>query len=188
MRHAVQLPQSIQRERSRKLAALCLNAIEDEIKFRGAGHHRRLHRRTRAGRRRRRRVPKGFYAALKKPLNVYDIPLIADKVVAAFGRIGAWFGCRLDGVKPDFMCIAKAITSGYFPFSAVVMNEKIESAFRANEDALGAIYHGYTYSRHRVGWASALGCLDETFAQDLPGNAKAGRLSVRRFPPTRCQI
>jgi len=95
------------------------------------------------------------------------------EVVTAFGRAGAWFGSRLDGVKPDIMCIAKAITSGYFPLGACVVNERIESAFKANKDALGSIYHGYTYSGHPVGCAAALACLDETFARDFPGNAKA---------------
>jgi adenosylmethionine-8-amino-7-oxononanoate aminotransferase len=117
--------------------------------------------------------PTGFYSALKALLDKYDIPLIADEVVTAFGRTGEWFGCRLDGVKPDLMCVAKAITSGYFPLGAVIVNEKIESAFKANKDALGAIYHGYTYSGHPVGCAAALACLDETFARDLPGNARA---------------
>ena len=87
--------------------------------------------------------PAGFYASLKALLDRFDIPLIADEVVTAFGRTGEWFGVRHDGVKPDVMCIAKAITSGYFPLGACVVNEKIESAFKANKDALGTIYHGY---------------------------------------------
>ena len=156
-----------------KLAALCLNVIEDEIRFQGADTIAAFIAEPVQGAGGVIVFPKGFYASLKKLLDVYDIPLIADEVVTAFGRTGAWFGCRLDGVKPDFICIAKAITSGYFPFGAVVVTEKIESAFKANKDALGAIYHGYTYSGHPVGCAAALACLDETFAQDLPGNAKA---------------
>ena len=116
--------------------------------------------------------PEGFYASLKALLDKHDILMIADEVVTGFGRTGEWFGCRLDNVKPDLMCLAKAITSGYFPFGAVIVNEKIESAFKANKDALGGLYHGYTYSGHPVGCAAALACLDETFALDVAGNAR----------------
>jgi adenosylmethionine-8-amino-7-oxononanoate aminotransferase len=156
-----------------KLAALCLNAIEDEIKFQGPDTIAAFIAEPVQGAGGVIVFPPGFYKSLKALLDVYDIPLIADEVVTAFGRTGEWFGCRLDGVKPDLICIAKAITSGYFPLGAVVVNEKIESAFKSNKDALGSIYHGYTYSGHPVGCAAALACLDETFAQDLPANAVA---------------
>ena len=157
----------------RRLAELCLTAIEDEINFQGADTIAAFIAEPVQGAGGIIVFPDGFYSSLKTLLDKYDIPLIADEVVTAFGRTGEWFGSRLDGVKPDIMCIAKAITSGYFPFGACVVNEKIESAFKANKDSLGSIYHGYTYSGHPVGCAAALACLDETFARDLPGNAKA---------------
>lgn len=156
-----------------RLSFLCLNAIEDEIKFQGADTIAAFIAEPVQGAGGVIVFPEGFYASLKALLDKHDIPLIADEVVTAFGRTGKWFGSRLDGVKPDLMCLAKAITSGYFPLGAVIVNEKIENAFKANNDALGSIYHGYTYSGHPVGCAAALACLDETFAQDLPGNAKA---------------
>jgi adenosylmethionine-8-amino-7-oxononanoate aminotransferase len=156
-----------------RLAELCLSAIEDEIKFQDADTIAAFIAEPVQGAGGVIVFPGGFYASLKALLDKYDIPLIADEVVTAFGRTGEWFGSRLDGVKPDIMCIAKAITSGYFPLGACVVNEKIESAFKANKDSLGSIYHGYTYSGHPVGCAAALACLDETFARDLPGNSKA---------------
>jgi putrescine---pyruvate transaminase len=156
-----------------RLAALCLSAIEDEIKFQGADTIAAFIAEPVQGAGGVIVFPDGFHRSLKALLDRHDIPLIADEVVTAFGRTGAWFGCRLEGVKPDIICIAKAITSGYFPLGACVVNERIESAFRANKDALGAIYHGYTYSGHPVGCAAALACLDETFERDLPGNARA---------------
>jgi putrescine---pyruvate transaminase len=155
-----------------RLAHLCLNAIEDEIKFQGADTIAAFIAEPVQGAGGIIVFPEGFYASLKALLDKYDILLIADEVVTGFGRTGEWFGCRLDKVKPDLMCLAKAITSGYFPFGAVIVNERIESAFKANKDALGSLYHGYTYSGHPVGCAAALACLDETFTLDLAGNAK----------------
>ena len=156
-----------------KLAALCLNAIEDEIKFQGADTIAAFVAEPVQGAGGIIVFPDGFYASLKALLDKHDILLIADEVVTGFGRTGEWFGCRLDGVKPDLLCLAKAITSGYFPFGAVVVNDKVESAFKASKSALANIYHGYTYSGHPVGCAAALACLEETFARDVASNAKA---------------
>lgn len=156
-----------------RLAELCLAMIEDEIKFQGADTIAAFIAEPVQGAGGIVVFPDGFYGALRTLLDKYDILLIADEVVTAFGRTGEWFGSRLDRVKPDILCVAKAITSGYFPFGATVVNEKVETAFKANKDALGSIYHGYTYSGHPVGCAAALACLDETFAQDLPANARA---------------
>jgi adenosylmethionine-8-amino-7-oxononanoate aminotransferase len=166
----------------KRLAELCLSAIEEEIKFQGADTIAAFIAEPVQGAGGVIVFPTGFYAALKALLDRHDIPLIADEVVTAFGRTGEWFGSRLDGVKPDLICIAKGITSGYFPFGACVIGERIERAFKANKDALGAIYHGYTYSGHPVGCAAALACLEETFARDLPGSAREqGRFLLEGF-------
>jgi adenosylmethionine-8-amino-7-oxononanoate aminotransferase len=80
------------------------------------------------------------------------------------------------------MCIAKAITSGYFPLGACVVNDKLEAAFKANKDALGAIYHGYTYSGHPVGCAAALAAIEETVRLDVVSNAaEQGRRMLDGF-------
>jgi len=92
----------------------------------------------------------------------HEILLIADEVVTAFGRTGAWSGSRLWGVTPDMMCIAKAITSGYFPLGATLISERVASALEENTDAFGTIGHGYTYSGHPVGCAAGLAALAET--------------------------
>lgn len=154
-----------------RLGELCLAALDEEIRFQGADTIAAFIAEPVQGAGGVIPLPPGFFAKLKALLDVYDIPLIADEVITGFGRAGAWFGSRLDGVKPDIMCIAKAITSGYFPLGACVVNEKIEAAFKANKGPLGGIFSGYTYSGHPVGCAAALACLDETFALDLPGNS-----------------
>ena len=81
----------------------------------------------------------------------HGVLLIADEVITAFGRTGAWTGSRLWGVKPDLMSTAKAITNGYFPFGAVMISEKVADVFESDETSFGAIGHGYTYSAHPVG-------------------------------------
>jgi hypothetical protein len=101
----------------------------------------------------------------------HGILLIADEVITAFGRTGSWTGSRHWGVQPDFMCTAKAITNGYFPFGAVMIAEHVAETFEKDESGRAAIGHGYTYSGHPVGAAAALACLDETLKQNVPENA-----------------
>ena len=101
------------------------------------------------------------------------ILLIADEVITAFGRTGAWTGSRLWGVKPDFACTAKAITNAYFPFGAVMIAEEVADVFEKDETGKAAIGHGYTYSGHPVGAAAALACLAETQRLNVKDNAAA---------------
>ena len=155
------------------LAASCIAALEDEIRFQGAGtvaafimepvlgaggvippHH-------------------SFMPMVREVCDRHGILLIADEVITGFGRTGAWSGSRLWGVKPDMMCIAKAITSGYFPLGATMINERIADAFEADSSGTAAIGHGYTYSGHPVGAAAALATLAETRRLDVVTNAAA---------------
>jgi adenosylmethionine-8-amino-7-oxononanoate aminotransferase len=101
------------------------------------------------------------------------ILLIADEVITAFGRTGAWTGSRLWGVKPDIACIAKAITNGYFPFGAAMLSDKIVGVFESDTSGGGAIGSGYTYSGHPVGAAAGLACLAETKRLNVTENAAA---------------
>jgi len=94
-------------------------------------------------------------------------------VITAFGRTGAWSGSRLWGVQPDFLCTAKAITNGYFPFGAVMIAEHVAEVFEKDTTGKAAIGHGYTYSGHPVGAAAAIACLAETRRLNVVENAAA---------------
>lgn len=156
-----------------KLAQNCIAALEDEIAFQGANtiaafimepilgaggvippHHT-------------------FMPAVRDICDRHDILLIADEVITAYGRTGAWSGSRLWGVKPDLMCTAKAITNGYFPFGAVMINEKIATTFESDRSGAAAIGSGYTYSGHPVGAAAAIACIKETERLNVKDNAAA---------------
>ncbi|WP_373414178.1 aspartate aminotransferase family protein [Ensifer aridi] len=114
-----------------------------------------------------------FLPLMREICDRHGILLIADEVITAFGRTGAWTGSRLWGVKPDLMSTAKAITNGYFPFGAVMISEKVAEVFESNRNAVGTIGHGYTYSGHPVGAAAALAMLKETKRLNVAANAAA---------------
>ena len=114
-----------------------------------------------------------FMPMVRDICDKYGVLLIADEVITAFGRTGAWTGSRLWGVKPDLACIAKGISNGYFPFGAAMISENIAAAFESNQDGFGSIGHGYTYSAHPVGAAAALATLAETQKLNVVDNAAA---------------
>ena len=114
-----------------------------------------------------------FLPLMREICDRHGILLIADEVITAFGRTGAWTGSRLWGVQPDMMSTAKAITNGYFPFGAVMISGKVAQVFESNKGAVGSIGHGYTYSGHPVGAAAALATLKETKRLNVADNAAA---------------
>lgn len=155
------------------LAEHCLAALEDEIVFQGettiaafiiepilgAGGVIAPH--------------ESFMPAVREICDRHGILLIADEVITAYGRTGAWSGSRLWGVMPDMMCTAKAITNGYFPFGALMLNCKVAEVFEKDTTGAGAIGSGYTYSGHPVGAAAALACIAETKRLNVTENSAA---------------
>lgn len=104
--------------------------------------------------------PVGYWAAVQEVLDRHDVLLIADEVVCGFGRLGVPFGSDFYGLKPDFMTVAKAITSAYFPVSAAVVSDRVWDVFESASGERGPVSHGNTTSLHPVGAAAALANLD----------------------------
>lgn len=114
--------------------------------------------------------PDNYWPLVREVCDKYGVLLIADEVVTGFGRSGSMFGCRGWGVKPDIMCLAKGINSGYIPLGATVVNERVRQAWDS-EHPLAAILHGYTYSGHPLACAAANAALQIVEDEDLPANA-----------------
>ena len=115
--------------------------------------------------------PEGYFAEIQKVTRKYDILFIADEVVCGFGRLGKWFGSQVYDIQPDMMTTAKAITSGYFPFSASFITEQIWDVIKQGSKKYGSFAHGYTYAGHPVGAAVAMANLDIIESEDLVGRA-----------------
>jgi putrescine---pyruvate transaminase len=114
-----------------------------------------------------------FMPLMRAVCDRHGILLIADEVITAFGRTGAWSGSRLWNVQADMLCAAKAITNGYYPFGVVMIHEKMTEAFETSKSPLASIGHGYTYSGHPVAAAAALAALAETKRLNVAANADA---------------
>jgi putrescine aminotransferase len=97
--------------------------------------------------------PKGYWAEVERICRKYDVLLHLDEVITGFGRLGEWFGAQFYGIAPDIMTMAKGLSSGYQPISAVSLGARIaDTILNANEE----LVHGYTYSGHPVASAVAL--------------------------------
>lgn len=156
-----------------RLAQLCLQALEDEIAFQGAGTIAAFIMEPILGAGGVIPPHSSFMPGVEAICREHGILLIADEVITAFGRTGAWTGSRLWGVKPDFACTAKAITNAYFPFGAVMISDRVAEVFERDDTGRAAIGHGYTYSGHPVGAAAALATLAETKRLNVKDNAAA---------------
>ncbi|MGX9351949.1 aminotransferase class III-fold pyridoxal phosphate-dependent enzyme [Shimia sp. W99] len=156
-----------------KLSALCLQALEDEIAFQGAGTIAAMIMEPILGAGGVIVPHESFMPGVREICTKHGILLIADEVITAFGRSGSWTGSRHWGVQPDLMSTAKAITNGYFPFGAVMIAEHVAEVFEKDTSGAAAIGHGYTYSGHPVGAAAALACVAETLRLNVKDNAAA---------------
>jgi L-2,4-diaminobutyrate transaminase len=116
--------------------------------------------------------PEGYWPAIQKVLDKYDVMLIADEVVTGFGRLGTWFGSEHYGMKPDIITIAKGLTSAYAPLSGSILSERVCDILDQGSDDIGPLGHGWTYSAHPIGAAAGLANLKVIEDDDLIGNVR----------------
>ena len=95
--------------------------------------------------------PETYWPEIQRICQKYDVLLVADEVICGFGRTGHWFASDYFKIKPDFMTLAKGLTSGYLPLSAVMVCDRVAKVLFDSD-----LSHGYTYSGHPVACAVAL--------------------------------
>src|SRR5476651_322376 len=97
--------------------------------------------------------PPGYFKRVREICDKYDVLLVADEVITAFGRIGNMFASTTYGFQPDMITCAKGMTSGYSPIGATIISDRIYEPFRHGTTSF---YHGYTFGGHPVSAAVAL--------------------------------
>ncbi|MEM8855599.1 MAG: aminotransferase [Pseudomonadota bacterium] len=115
--------------------------------------------------------PKGYFQKVQKILKDNDILFIADEVICGFGRLGTPFGSDYFGIEPDMISVAKGITSGYQPLSAVLVGEEVWETIHNDSEHLGVFGHGYTYTAHPIACAAANANLKILDREKLTENA-----------------
>ena len=108
--------------------------------------------------------PEGYFNHIQEICRRHDILFIADEVITGFGRTGQWFASQTMDLSPDMMTLAKGLTSGYLPMSAVMVGDRVAKKLIADG---GEFYHGFTYSGHPVAAAVALANLELIEREDM---------------------
>ncbi|MER9366956.1 aminotransferase class III-fold pyridoxal phosphate-dependent enzyme [Mesorhizobium sp. M0518] len=100
--------------------------------------------------------PKGYLTAMQAACRELGILFIVDEVITGFGRTGPMFACEHEGIEPDFMTVAKGLTSGYVPMGAAIVSDRVYEVIADGTADGSAFGHGLTYSGHPVSAAVGL--------------------------------
>jgi hypothetical protein len=101
--------------------------------------------------------PPGYFERVREICDQYDVLLVSDEVICAFGRLGHMFGAERYGYQPDIITCAKGITSGYSPLGAMIATDRLMEPYLHGNTSFP---HGYTFGGHPVSAAVALANLD----------------------------
>ena len=101
--------------------------------------------------------PPGYFQRVREICDEYDVLLVSDEVICAFGRLGHMFGAERYGYQPDMITCAKGLTSGYAPLGAMIATDRLMEPFLKGAESFA---HGYTFGGHPVSTAVANANLD----------------------------
>ena len=126
--------------------------------------------------------PPGYFERVREICDQYDVLLVSDEVICAFGRVGEMFGAAEFGYQPDIITCAKGMTSGYSPIGAMIASDRLFEPFRSGTTAYA---HGYTFGGHPVSSAVAMANLDiferEGLTDHVQQNAPAFRSTLEKL-------
>jgi adenosylmethionine-8-amino-7-oxononanoate aminotransferase len=126
--------------------------------------------------------PPGYFQRVREICDQYDVLLVSDETICAFGRLGPMFGCEKFDYVPDMITCAKGMTSGYSPIGACLISDRLAEPFLHGTDYFP---HGYTFGGHPVSSAVAMANLDvfekEGLNQHVLDNEQAFRSTLEKL-------
>ncbi|MFN8022219.1 MAG: aspartate aminotransferase family protein [Acidimicrobiales bacterium] len=114
--------------------------------------------------------PEGYWRRVREICDRYDVLLVSDEVICAFGRLGHMFGSLRYGYQPDMITFAKGVTSGYAPLGGVMISDRIAEPFLSDTSTF---LQGQTFGAHPVSCAVANANIDLMERDDLCGHVLA---------------
>lgn len=102
--------------------------------------------------------PISLLQALLQKAKEYQVLTIADEVMTGFGRLGPLFASEWAPLKPDFICLSKALTGGYLPMGVTACHSKIFDAFKG-KPITDTFFHGHSFTGNPLACAAALASL-----------------------------
>jgi len=114
--------------------------------------------------------PEGYWQRVREICDEYDVLLVSDEVISAFGRFGEMFGSLRYGYQPDMITFAKGVTSGYSPLGGVMVSDRLAEPFLHDTNTF---LQGQTFGAHPVSCAVANANLDIFEREDICGHVRA---------------
>jgi adenosylmethionine-8-amino-7-oxononanoate aminotransferase len=123
--------------------------------------------------------PDEYLPTLREVCDRHNVLLIFDEIITGIGRTGHLFAAETFGVTPDVLCVAKGLSGGVAPISAMICRRSIADAFWGPAAENPGFVEGHTFEGNPVACAAALAVLDEILSRDLCGNARAQGARLR---------
>ena len=120
--------------------------------------------------------PEGYFDRVREICNEYDVLMISDEVICAWGRLGEWFGANRFDYQPDIITTAKGLTSAYAPMGAVIVSDRIAEPFLHGTNSFT---HGFTFAGHPICSAVALANLDAMEREGILENVRKNESGLR---------
>ncbi len=120
--------------------------------------------------------PPGYFERVREICDHYDVLMVSDETICAFGRIGSMFACEDFGYIPDMITTAKGMSSGYAPIGTMIATDRLFEPFN---DGTTTFAHGYTFGGHPVSAAVALANLDIFEREGLNDHVKTNAPVLR---------
>tara|TARA_R110002020_G_scaffold63170_2_gene168736 strand:+ start:106901 stop:108175 length:1275 start_codon:yes stop_codon:yes gene_type:complete len=113
-------------------------------------------------------------------LQSHGILTIADEVMTGFGKTGTHFASDQLTVKPDIICLSKALTAGLVPMAVTGCTQEVYDAFYSDKIEKG-LFHGHTYTANPLACAAALAGLELLQSPEMQENIQRIIRSHQRF-------
>ncbi len=120
--------------------------------------------------------PDGYFQRVREICDEFDVLLISDEVICAWGRLGEWFGAQRYDYLPDIITTAKGITGAIAPMGAMIVSDKIAEPFMEGDEIF---LHGFTFAGHPVAAAIALATLDAYENEGIVEHVRANEGALR---------
>ena len=121
-------------------------------------------------------LPPGYLQAVRDVCDRYDVLLIADEIITAFGRTGSWFAVEHDGALPDIVTFGKGIGGGVIPLSGMVATRTVREVVGSSPSGFS---YGHTFSGYPLGCAVGCAVIDTIEDEGLVDGAAAKGERIR---------